>query len=115
MSSANAALVRSASVVAIVPSRSMSYFPAAGGGVVAGALAGIGVVPGVVGAGAEPGLSGATSVTLQSIAARFSIGGAAPPVSKPRQSTREILPSVAVNELVLRAVNVNFERYSNTP
>ena len=60
-------------------------------------------------------MSGWTSVTLHSIAGRFSIGVAAPPFSKPLQSTFETLPSPVVNDAVPRAVNVNFERYSNTP
>src|SRR5580704_3826252 len=119
MSSANAidgtALRRSAIAADIAGLRRfMGYFPVRAGvaGVVA-AGAGSGVVPGVACDGAA-GFSGSSSETAQSIAARFSIGSDWL-FSKPRQSTFAILTSVAVNVLVLRAVNVNFDRYSNTP
>lgn len=59
--------------------------------------------------------SGWTCVILHSIAGRFSSGVVGPPFSRPLQSTLEILPSPARNAWLPRAVNVNFERYSNTP
>src|SRR4051794_35581262 len=61
------------------------------------------------------GRSGWSWTTLHSIAARFSSGVVGPPFSKPLQSTLEILPSPARNTWLPLAVNVYFERYSNTP
>src|ERR1043165_8640095 len=100
---------------------SMDYFPGgAAGGVAADGPGGTGWVtddgagPGL-GAVDSAGFSGWTCVTLHSIAARFSSGVVGPPFSKPLQSTLAILPSPAMNAWFPRAVNVYFERYSNTP
>src|ERR1043165_3174170 len=100
----------------------MRHFPGGPGGGV-GAAAGPGGTGWVTDEGAGPGLgavdsagfSGWTCVTLHSIAARFSSGVGGPPFSKPLQSTLAILPSPAMNAWLPRAVNVYFERYSNTP